>query len=358
VRQADIFSRLAMDLDQQLYGRVSAPVLFIHSWFINHWLQPMTTNVEFASEAANVGARENDTLYGCFSAAGRVMYQNLSGLPLSQVVEDADRQLARIADRVRVAAFHCTLERQVAQALMGRTAHRVNLSDDRFDEQRDVASICRTSNYNQIAYYYVAMLRLHYYYGDYDTALDFAARAQAVLPAFQGQVAEWEFVFFTALATAARATAIGSALDAAGVAAGVSADATLGADDERAKLLATVDELLARFEAWADAGPDSFTHKHDLIRAERLHAGGEPDERDEAMAAYYSAIESAAISGFVHDQALAHERAALFFGATGDAARETTHFREAEVLYRKWEAWAKADEIAARSSRGALKYRV
>ena len=203
--QADAFSRLAMDLDRQLYGRVSAPVLFIHSWFINHWLHPMTTNAAFASEGAGVGLKENDTLYGCFSAAAHVIYRNFSGVPLSQVVEDADRQLARIDDRVRVAAFHCVLERQVAQALMGRTAHRVSLSDDRFDEQRDVASICQTSNYNQIAYYYVAMLRLHYYYGEYEAALGYADRARAVLPAFQGQVAEWEFVFYSALASAAHA---------------------------------------------------------------------------------------------------------------------------------------------------------
>jgi serine/threonine protein kinase len=341
--QADTFSRLAMDLDRQLYGRVSAPVSFIHSWFINHWLHPMTTNAAFASEGAEVGLKENDTLYGCFSAAAHVIYRNYSGAPLSQVVEDADRQFARIADRVRVAAFHSVLERQVAQALMGRTAHRVSLSDDRFDEQRDVASICQTSNYNQIAYYYVAMLRLHYYYGEYEAALGYADRARAVLPAFQGQVAEWEFAFYAALASAAHAADHRPA-DAA-------ADATV-----RSQLLESASELLQRFEVWASAGPANFTHKRDLISAELLHARGDSTGAATAVAttaaaaAFDTAVRSAAASGFVQDHALAHERAALFHHAAGDPAKASAHFEQATALYRQWEAWAKVDAITRGSS--------
>jgi tetratricopeptide (TPR) repeat protein len=307
-----------MDLDRQLYGRVSAPVLFIHSWFINHWLHPMTTNAGFASEGAAVGLKEHDMLYGCFSAAAHVIYRNFSGVPLSQIVEDADRQLERIADRVRVAAFHCVLERQVALALMGRTAHRVSLTCDRFDEQRDVASICQTSNYNQIAYYYVAMLRLHYYYGEYEAALGYADRARAVLPAFQGQVAEWEFVFYAALANAA-----------------------LGH-------LESVDDLLARVEIWATAGPANFAHKRDLIRAERLRAHG---DHLAASTAYATAIQSAASSGFAHDHALAHERASLFHEAIGDAAKASAHMDQAAAFYEQWQAWAKLAAITRREPR-------
>jgi hypothetical protein len=257
------------------------------------------------------------------------MYRNYPGAPRSQVVEDADRQLVRIADRVRVAAFHCVLERQVALAFMGRTLHRVSLSDDRYDEQRDVASICHTSNYNQIAYYFLAMMRLHYHDAEYDAALGYADRARPLLPAFQGQVAEWEYVFYCALASAARA---GEVMDG----------------DVRSKLLTSVDELLARVEAWASVGPANFAHKRDLIRAERLHAHG---HRAQAAAAYDAAIESAAASGFVQDHALAHERAALFHQAGDDASRGSAHLDQAAALYEQWEAWAKVAAIRRRDTR-------
>ena len=321
-QRAFAFSTLAMDLDRKLYGRVSSPVSFLHSWFVNHWIRPMRTNPAIAWDGARVGLIENDTLYGCFSAAAHVIYLSVSGDPLPHVVQEADRQLARIAERVRVAAFHCLLERQVALALMGRTAHRLSLSDDRYDEDRDLASICATSNHNQIGYYLLAKMRLHYYYGEYEAALGYAERALPLRSAFQGQVADWEFVFYHALASAARAGELGRS--------------------ERAPLVATVDTLLERFDAWAGVGPANLAHKRDLIKAERFRAR---DERELAAAAYDAAVTSAAASGFLHDLALAHERAATFHQSAGDATRSRRHAQLAAMHYEEWGALVKADSL-------------
>ncbi len=316
------FSTLAMDLDQKLYGRVSSPVAFLHAWFVNHWINPLPSNLTFAREGARIGLTENELLYGCFNAAAYVMYLNFSGAPLQQVAQEADRQMARIAERVRVAAFHCLLERQLALALQGRTVHRLSLSDDRYEEERDVASICATSNYNQIGYYCVAKMRLHYYYGEYEAALRCAEQALPILPAFQGQVGEWEFVFYRALASAARAQELSG--------------------PERESMLGTGEELLAKFEAWARIGPSNFAHKRDLIRAELLRAR---HEHQPAADAYEAAVISAAESGFVHDQALAHERALLFYQASGDTEKSRAHAQAAVTHYEKWEAWSKSAAI-------------
>ena len=312
------FSDLAIELDRKMYGRVSAPVAFLHAWFINHWVNPVNTNHELAREGARVGSQENDVLYGCFNAAAHVMYLNFSGVPLQQVVAEAERQMSHIGGRVRVAAFHCLLERQLALALLGRTEHRLSLSDDRFDEERDVASICGTSNYNQIGYYCTAKMRLNYYYGDYEAALKFAEQGLPILPAFQGQVGEWEFLFYRALASAARAQEI--------------------TGPERHALLRITQELLGQFQAWAEDGPANFTHKRDLIRAELLAALG----TTEAAGAYATAVTSAEASGFAHDAALAHERAALFHHAQGEGDVAMAHGNAAISHYDRWEAKAKS----------------
>jgi predicted ATPase len=312
------FSNLAMDLDRKMYGRVSAPVAFLHTWFINHWINPVTTNHELAREGARVGLQENDILYGCFNAAAHVMYLNFSGAPLQQVVAESERQMSHIGGRVRVAAFHCLLERQLALALLGRTEHRLSLSDERFHEERDVASICGTSNYNQIGYYCTAKMRLHYYYGDYEAALRFAEQALPILPAFQGQVGEWEFLFYRALASAARAP---------------EADERIGNG-----LLKTTEEVLGQFQRWAEVGPANFAHKRDLIGAELLAARNSPD----AIAAYQTAIASAETSGFAHDIALVHERAALLYEGNGDHPTAVLHAQIAISHYEQWQAWAKS----------------
>jgi hypothetical protein len=234
---------------------------------------------------------------------------------------EAERQMSHIGGRVRVAAFHCLLERQLALALLGRTEHRLSLSDERFDEESDVASICNTSNYNQIGYYCTAKMRLHYYYGDYAAALQFAERAMPILPAFQGQVGEWEFLFYHALASAARAQELN--------------------DTERKALLEVASKLLSRFEAWAADSPANFAHKRDLIRAELLAVRASQETR----AAYETAVASAEASGFLHDAALAHERAALFHHRTEQQELASTHAQAAIAHYDRWEAWAKSAAI-------------
>ena len=163
---AHAFSTLAMTIDEKLFGRLSSPVAFLHAWFVNHWINPVRTNLPLAWDGARVGLNEHDLLYGCFNAAAHVMYMSSSGAPLLQVVQESDRQIDRIAGRVQVSVFHCVLERQVALALQGRTTDRLSLSDEKDDETRDIASICATTNYNQIGYYCIARMRLHYYYGE------------------------------------------------------------------------------------------------------------------------------------------------------------------------------------------------
>ena len=320
------FSDLAMDLDRKMYGRVSAPVAFLHAWFINHWINPLQHNPELAREGARVGQQENDVLYGCFNAAAHVMYLNFGGAPLQQVVAEAERQISHIGGRVRVAAFHCLLERQLALALLGRTEHRLSLTDERFHEERDVASICRTSNYNQIGYYCTAKMRLHYYYGDYEGALRYAEQALPILPAFQGQVGEWEFLFYRALALIARSREV------------------TGAD--RHAHLQSAHELLQQFQGWGDINPANFAHKRDLIRAELLAAEASPD----AVPAYQSAVASAEASGFAHDVALAHERAALFHQRSGNQPAATRHAQIAIAQYQQWEAWAKVEALREQMS--------
>jgi len=302
-----------------MYGRVSAPVAFLHAWFINHWVNALKHNHDFARDGARVGLKENDVLYGCFNAAAHVMYLNFSGAPLQQVVAEAERQMSQIGGRVRVAAFHCLLERQLA--LLGRTEDKLSLSDDRFHEERDVASICGTSNYNQIGYYCTAKMRLHYYYGDYEGALRYAEQALPILPAFQGQVGEWEYLFYRALASVARSREV------------------TGAEHEA--LLRNARDLLEIFQSWADTNPANFSHKYELIRAELLAAIGSPD----AEAVYKTATKSAEASGFAHDVALVHERAALFHQSRGEDEAARSHAQAAISQYEHWEAWAKSEAL-------------
>lgn len=321
-RLAYSFSQLAMDLDRRVHGRVSSPVTFLHAWFVNHWNNPVKTNLSLALEGSQTGFDGGDVLYGSFNAAAYVIYLSLTGAPLRRVIQAAEQQMARIGGRVRVAAFHCLLERQLALALAGCTQDRLSFTDADYDEERDLASICATSNHNQIGYFCTAKMRLHYYHYDYQTALRYAQQALLLKAAFQGQVAEWEFTFFYALSVLGRASQV--------------------VGTEREHLLKIAAQLLERVSSWAELCETNFRHKRDLIEAEflRLQKRG-----SEAATIYERAAALAAEHGFTQDAALSHERAARFFDAHQNIAQARFHFEQALGAYKAWGAAAKVASL-------------
>jgi hypothetical protein len=53
-------------------------------------------------------------------------------------------------------------------------------------------------------------------------------------------------------------------------------------------------------------------------------------------------VASASASGFIHDLALANERAALFYHSCGDMEKIRVHAQAAVTHYEAWEAFAKS----------------
>jgi hypothetical protein len=320
---AERFVQLAAHYDRKSLGRLSGPVAFLDAWFVHHWLHPVKENLALALEGAASAAADGDTLYHGFSASSYVMYLAASGAPLREVVEAADRQMAAISGRVRVAAFHCLLERQFALALAGGTQHRLSLSDAAWDEERDLASICSTTNFNQIPYYYLARLRLHYYYREYAKAVEYGERAAPLLPAFRGQILEWMLSFYHALSLLglARTTA----------------------ESERSRSLAEARPLADKLEAWAADNPEGFRHLSDLVRAEQARLEG----NDGMAAAFYTQAKSrASARALTHELALARELAAEFYLERGDTARSHLEAQAALEAYKFWGAETKASWLA------------
>jgi hypothetical protein len=324
--RAYAFGRLAVDTDIRLLGHGGASAMFVHYWFLHHWIHPIETNLEPTLESAATGLREGgDILYGGFSAAAYVIYLNASGAHLDQVVEQADVQLARIAGRVHVAVFQARQERQVAQALAGRTTGALSFTDQTYDEQRDLASILATPNYSQAAYHCRSKMQMHYLYRDYPGAMEWAERGLLLLPSIESQVGEWQFVFYYALTAAALA----------GQATG----------PEQQRLLDAARTQLEKFEQWSGRCASNFAHRRDLIAAEILRASGDAN----AQPALEAALAAAESRGWLHDIALAHELLAALHRAANPAAARHHALRAADA-YDRWGAKAKAADACALAS--------
>ncbi|NJK27814.1 MAG: hypothetical protein HC925_03770, partial [Coleofasciculaceae cyanobacterium SM2_3_26] len=103
-------------------------------------------------------------------------------------------------------------------------------------------------------------------------------------------------------------------------------------------LLTSIEPYLQQLRHWASQCPENFQHQCSLVEAELARLRGEDLQ---AMEAYDRAIAQAAVGGFVQDEALANERAALFWLARGKVDFAKLYLVRAVSGYRYWGAEAK-----------------
>jgi class 3 adenylate cyclase len=322
IQGAHAFSRLALALDEQQGGYCFGVCAFIHTWFIDMWLHPLRQSIPLSLRAGQTALERGDVLYGCFNLSGHVLYSAGAGLELATVERVAREQRDVIARRVLSSTFHCVIELQFAKALAGRTRDRLSLTDDEHDELADLASICDTDQYNQMAYYHVARLKLHVYHRDFDEALLAADRGFALLTACGGQVAEVELRFFFIMAAA-------GAWDHS-------------SPPRRQELLARAEEQAGIIRGWRAHCEANFGHLSDLADGELARLRGLDDD---ATRSFARAAAGAAANEYLQYAALAIEVLARHHKRHGRAEQARATFDAAEAAYRRWGASLKAQDV-------------
>ena len=108
---------------------------------------------------------------------------------------------------------------------------------------------------------------------------------------------------------------------------------------------ATADELANEMKALSDNDSKwNFEQKYYLLEAERAFTD---DDMEAAAAAYDKAIEAAKEHRFINEQALASERAALFYLEHGNVGLARTYMKKSRDLYDSWGAERKVEDIDA-----------
>ncbi|MCG5258629.1 GAF domain-containing protein [Cupriavidus gilardii] len=100
-----------------------------------------------------------------------------------------------------------------------------------------------------------------------------------------------------------------------------------------------------RFARWASLNALTFHNKLSLLDGEIARLRGDPLA---ALVCYERSANAAAAAGFVHEQALANELAAMLCEAHGLHTAARQHYGGALACYRRWGADHKAARLAAR----------
>jgi PAS domain S-box-containing protein len=206
--------------------------------------------------------------------------------------------------------------------MRGRTASFSSFSDAAFDEAAFEAALTEERMATMVCWYWIIKLQARYLSGDYDSALDAARKAEALLWSSDGHIQLLDYHFYAALATLAAWNASPPDGDPPGA--------------------EPVAAHLRELRQWAEHGAVTFRDRYALLSAEVARVEGR--ELD-AERLYEEAIRLSREHRFIQNEALANERAARFYAARGFGDIGTLYLRKARDCYLRWGADGKVRQL-------------
>jgi predicted ATPase len=304
----------------------------IHQQFqahVSYWCRPFDRCIPHAREARRIGMENGDFTYAGYGAMSESWPAFLTSRDLRAFLDEHTPTLTFL-ERLKMsdflAAHHVVLA--WARALQGRTAGRLSLSDDQFDE-RSFLDAYEGRDPFFLMFFYAARLHVSVLLEEYEEACDVARRARAA--AVAGTIWPVFIDFWGAMALAARVD-------------------RMSAEDQRAarEQLRSSQQALAGLES---SCPENFRCWAGLLSAEIARLDG---DLDRAAALCNEALAWARSTGSVQHEAPAHERLAQVWRARGFDAEALTSIADAHRAYVAWGATAKTADIERRYGIGGV----
>ncbi|WP_163991506.1 AAA family ATPase [Pyxidicoccus caerfyrddinensis] len=291
---------------------------------LNYWRRPLRTNLPLVRRAFAVGLAGGDLHFAGYALISGASAELTLGVELPRVLASVETCMSFFRKCGELPMQDTgTLLRQTIRALQGHTRQPARFDDEDFDEasflaRKDLAPLNRGFH---------AMLRLlvAYLLGDFEEARAMAELAGRHAVHVQGSHRIPEYNVVTSLLLVARCDE-------------ASEGRAEALSETRPQALARIADNQRQLGAWAEACPENFRHKHQLVAAEVARLEG---RHVEAMALYDAAIDGAHTEGVLQDEALGNELAGRYYHALGRKRFAALHLRAALEAFARWGAWAK-----------------
>jgi PAS domain S-box-containing protein len=321
------FGQLGYELvERRGLKRFEAGTYLNFAIYVVRWTKPVRASRDLIRRAFEAANRIGDLTYGAYACENLNSDLLFAGEPLPEVQGEAEQGLA-FAEKARFGLVTDFIATQLAQIRMlrGLTPTFGCLDHGQFSELH----IERLLSGNPVlaiaaCWYWIRKLQARYIAGDYATAMDAASQAQRLLWTTSAHFEEAEYHFYGALAQAASCNS--------------------APDGERQQHIDAVAAHYRQHQVWSKNCPENFANRAALVGAELARIEGR--ELD-AERLYEQAIHSASDNGFVHNEAIAYERASHFYRERGFNQIADLYLRNARYCYVRWGADGKVRQLEA-----------
>ena len=292
--------------------------------WIARWMKHVRTSRDLLRRAFETANKIGDLTFAAYASVNLNSDLLFAGAPLSEVQREAEFGLAFS----RKARFGLVADGNIGQLALIQTLRGLTQKFGYFDGEliHEDAFERHLADNSALAiaecWYWIRKLQARYFAGEYEQAMQASVRAQPLLWTSSAFFEEAEYHFYSALSCAA-------CLDGAPA-------------SERTQQLEFLTAHHRQLEIWAENCPDNFENRAALVGAEIARIEGRDSD---AMRLYEKAIHSARANGFIHNEALAYERASEFYRARGFDQFADTYLRCARAYYASWGADAKVTQL-------------
>lgn len=279
------------------------------------WTQPLATALNYARQASAGGTLSGDVGMACY-ACNHVVSDLLAMGAALALVDEAAEQGKQFARSIGYVDIELLIQSQSDFVGYMAMAYPDDGQQRWMDACAERAGTARSLPTKFWVWLYAGMAAA--FYLQWQLAAELLLKAKEFLSAVPAHIniADWHLFYALALS---RSVATGEA-----------------------EALAVLRRTVAQFAVWADHNPRTFDNKLHLIRGELARAEGDALA---ALAYFERAATCAGASGLVHEQALAHELAAILCRDNALHIAGEHHVRRARAAYLEWGADAKAASL-------------
>jgi histidine kinase len=312
--------QLALNLFLRFSSKsVRARVLLVVANFILHWKSHLKESLALF-QAGYQGSLESGDLeliaWSRYfeSQASYLIGEELTGL--ERKIESYSHAIRQLKQQLPL--YNNQTLRQVVLNLMGRCVDPCRLIGEAYNEERSLPQHQAANDMQALYYLHLHKLILCYLFGNYPHALQNATLAAKYVTNVPGQPIVPHFYFYDSLVRLAMYPSF--------------------SEPQQNLVLKQVQANQKKIRFWAKHSPDNYKHKYELVEAEKARVLG---QNMKAMEYYDRAIQGANEQGYIQEEALANELAALFYLSRGRKKIAKTYMTDSYYGYIRWGSSAK-----------------
>ncbi len=321
------FGKLALGILSKFNSsELKAKILTVVNAHIAHWQQHIKDTLLPAIEGYSTGLETGDLEYAGYCAYIYPVHSFWLGKELEILEKDFSIYVDSLKKiKQQVAFYWSSIYYQTVLNLQGKSENLYNLIGTAYDEETMLITHQKANDLYTINHLFVNKLFISYLFYDYDQALKNAEMAEQSLGGVTGLVVVPLFYFYDSLVRLALYSRVPLS--------------------EQQAILEKVQTNQEKMEVWANHAPMNYSHKFNLVNAEKYRV---LERKYEAGDWYDRAISLAKTNGYTQEEALANELAAKFYL---DWEKETVaagYMQQAYYCYSRWGAKVKTNDLEKR----------